>query len=154
MEPFRFHVYVCTQEKPDGQPCCSANGSAAVLDALRAEVGRAGLGDEVQITTCGSLGLCERGPNLVVYPEGVWYSRVRVEDVGEIVREHFGGGRPVRAPALRRRRSAQGRGAREQAALPGVHGGTEGGRRQGLRAPHSPITLTSTRFGRRPSNSP
>jgi NADP-reducing hydrogenase subunit HndC len=95
MEPFRFHVYVCTQEKPEGQPCCHANGSAAVLDALRAEVGRAGLGDEVQITTCGSLGLCERGPNMVVYPEGVWYSRVRVEDVGEIVREHFGNGRPV-----------------------------------------------------------
>jgi (2Fe-2S) ferredoxin len=95
MEPFRYHVYVCTQEKPEGQPCCSANGSAAVLDALRAEVGKAGLGDDVQITTCGSLGLCERGPNMVVYPEGVWYSKVRVEDVGEIVREHFGKGRPV-----------------------------------------------------------
>ena len=95
MEPFRFHVYVCTQEKPEGQPSCSANGSAAVLDALRAEVGRAGLGDEVQVTTCGSLGLCERGPNMVVYPEGVWYSRVRVEDVAEIVREHFGHSRPV-----------------------------------------------------------
>ncbi len=95
MEPFRYHVYICTQEKPEGQPCCGANGSTKVLDALRAEVGKAGLGDEVQITTCGSLGLCERGPNMVVYPEGVWYSRVRVEDVGEIVREHFGGGRPV-----------------------------------------------------------
>ncbi len=95
MEPFRYHVYVCTQEKPEGQPCCSANGSARVLDALRAEVGKAGLGDEVQITTSGSLGLCERGPNLVVYPEGVWYSRVQVEDVAEIVREHLGHGRPV-----------------------------------------------------------
>ncbi|MDD5563483.1 MAG: (2Fe-2S) ferredoxin domain-containing protein [Thermoanaerobaculaceae bacterium] len=95
MEPFRYHVYICTQEKPEGQPCCGANGSAKVLDALRAEVGKAGLGDEVQITTSGSLGLCERGPNMVVYPEGVWYSRVRVEDVGEIVREHFGGGHPV-----------------------------------------------------------
>ena len=95
MEPFRYHVYVCTQEKPEGQPCCSANGCAAVLDALRAAVGRAGLGDEVQVTTCGSLGLCERGPNMVVYPEGVWYSRVGVADVGEIVAEHFGNGRPV-----------------------------------------------------------
>ncbi len=95
MEPFRYHVYVCTQEKPEGQPCCSANGSAKVLDALRAEVGRAGLADEVQITTSGSLGLCERGPNMVVYPEGVWYSHVQVEDVAEIVREHLGHGRPV-----------------------------------------------------------
>lgn len=95
MEPFRYHVYVCTQEKPEGQPSCSSNGCARVLDALRAEVGKAGLGDEVQVTTCGSLGLCERGPNMVVYPEGVWYSRVQVEDIPKIVGEHFGHGRPV-----------------------------------------------------------
>ncbi len=96
MEPFTYHVYVCTQEKPGGKPCCAARGSAAVLDALRAELGRAGLGDEVQVTTCGSLGLCERGPNMVVYPGGVWYSGVQVADVAELVGEHFANGRPVR----------------------------------------------------------
>ena len=50
---------------------------------------------DVQVTTCGSLGMCERGPNLVVYPEGVWYSGVQVADVPELVREHFRNGRPV-----------------------------------------------------------
>ena len=92
MEPFRYHVYVCTHEKPDGAPCCAARGSAKVLDALRAEIGRAGLDPDVQVTTCGSLGMCERGPNMVVYPDGVWYSGVNVEDVPEIVREHLGRG--------------------------------------------------------------
>jgi (2Fe-2S) ferredoxin len=58
--------------------------------------GKAGLDGEVQVTTCGSIGLCERGPNMVVYPEGVWYSGVKVEDVPEIVREHFGRGKVVR----------------------------------------------------------
>jgi NADP-reducing hydrogenase subunit HndC len=95
MEPFRYHVYVCTQEKPDGAPCCSARGSVAVLDALRAEVGKAGLDGDVQVTSCGSLGLCERGPNMVVYPDGVWYSGVTVEDVPEIVRQHLGRGEVV-----------------------------------------------------------
>jgi len=95
MEPFRFHVYVCDQRKPEGAPCCSARGSGAVLDALRREVAARGLAGAVQLTTCGSLGLCERGPNLVVYPEGDWYSGVRPEDVPEIVREHFAAGRPV-----------------------------------------------------------
>ncbi len=95
MEPFEYHVYVCTQEKPDGSPCCAARGSVAVLEALRAEIGKARLDGDVQVTTCGSLGLCERGPNMVVYPQGVWYSGVRVEDVPEIVREHFGRGKPV-----------------------------------------------------------
>ncbi len=95
MQPFAYHVFACDQKKPDGQPCCSARGSAAVLAALRREIGARGLADTVQITTCGSLGLCERGPNLVVYPGGVWYSGVTPQDVPELVREHFIGGRPV-----------------------------------------------------------
>lgn len=95
MEPFRYHVYVCTQQKPAGIPGCCASGSEKLLDALRAELGRVRLGDDVQVTTCGSLGLCTRGPNLVVYPEGAWYSGVQVEDVPELVREHFLNGRPV-----------------------------------------------------------
>lgn len=95
MQPFKYHLFICTQQKPEGVPGCAASGSEKVLDALRAEVGRAGLADEVQITTCGSIGLCERGPNLVIYPEGAWYSGVKVEDVPELVREHFVHGRPV-----------------------------------------------------------
>ncbi len=95
MEPFRYHVYLCTQEKPDNAPCCAARGSQAVLEALRAELGKSGLGDTVQVTTSGSIGLCERGPNMIVYPEGVWYSGVQVADIPEIVGEHFTQGRPV-----------------------------------------------------------
>ncbi len=101
MEPFRLHVYACQQEKPGNAPCCSARGSAAVLDALRKELAAQGLMGEVQVTTCGSLGMCERGPNLVVYPEGVWYSGVQVSDVPELVREHFGKGKVVERLANR-----------------------------------------------------
>jgi DNA-binding CsgD family transcriptional regulator len=77
MEPFRYHVFICDQKKPEGVPCCPARGSAATIEALRKEVARAACWTTVQITLCGSLGVCERGPNLVVYPEGVWYSGVR-----------------------------------------------------------------------------
>jgi len=66
-----------------------------VLEALRKAVMGAGLGDKVQITTCGSVGLCERGPNMIVYPEGYWYSKVQVDDVAEIVESHFEKDRPV-----------------------------------------------------------
>jgi (2Fe-2S) ferredoxin/2-polyprenyl-3-methyl-5-hydroxy-6-metoxy-1,4-benzoquinol methylase len=93
MEPFRYHVFICDQKKPEGVPSCPARGSAATIEALRKEVAKRGLLDEVQITTCGSLGVCERGPNLVVYPEGVWYSGVRPEDVPELVESHFVQGR-------------------------------------------------------------
>jgi (2Fe-2S) ferredoxin/SAM-dependent methyltransferase len=95
MQPFRYHVLVCDQRKPEGLPCCAARGAAAVIEALRREIAAQALLDVVQVTTCGSLGLCERGPNLVVYPDGIWYSGVGVADVPEIVREHFQNGRPV-----------------------------------------------------------
>jgi len=97
MEPFRYHVFACDQQKPEGVPCCAARGSGQVLEALRREVAARGLEDEVQVTACGSLGLCEHGPNLVVYPEGVWYSGVTEADVPEIVRSHFELGTPVEA---------------------------------------------------------
>jgi (2Fe-2S) ferredoxin/predicted O-methyltransferase YrrM len=89
MEPFRYHVFACDQRKPEGAPACSARGSGSVIDALRREVARQGLIDAVQITVCGSLGLCERGPNMVVYPDGIWYGGVTLADVAEIVESHF-----------------------------------------------------------------
>lgn len=95
MEPFRFHIFVCDQQKPEGVPCCAARGSRRVLETLHREVAARGLEDEVQVTACGSLGLCEHGPNLIVYPEGVWYSGVRPEDVPEIVRSHVEDDTPV-----------------------------------------------------------
>jgi (2Fe-2S) ferredoxin/SAM-dependent methyltransferase len=95
MEPFRFHVFVCDRQKPEGVPCCTARGSGQMLEALRREINARGLEDEVQVTTCGSLGLCEHGPNLVVYPEGIWYSGVTPADVPEIVRSHFQEDAPV-----------------------------------------------------------
>ena len=53
MEPFRFHVFVCDQQKAEGAPCCAARGSGEVLAALRREINARGLEDEVQVTACG-----------------------------------------------------------------------------------------------------
>ncbi len=95
MEPFRFHLFVCTQQKPEGVASCPASGSFAVLDALDRETQARGLSHEVQLTTCGCMGLCDEGPVMVAYPAGVWYRRVKPSDVGEILDTHVGGGKPV-----------------------------------------------------------
>ena len=95
MEPFRFHTFVCTQQKPEGVPSCPASGSFAVLDALDREVQARGLINDVQLTTCGCMGLCDEGPVMVVYPAGVWYRQVRPADVPEIVDTHLRDGKPV-----------------------------------------------------------
>lgn len=89
MEPFRYHVFVCDQQKPEGVPCCAARDSGKVIDALRREIATQGLLDAVQVTACGSLGLCEHGPNMVVYPEGIWYGGITPADILELVRTQF-----------------------------------------------------------------
>ena len=95
MEPFRFHIFICTQQKPEGVPSCPASGSFAVLDALDREIQARGLNKDVQLTTCGCMGLCDEGPVMVVYPAGVWYRRVQPADVSEIVGTHLHDGKPV-----------------------------------------------------------
>jgi (2Fe-2S) ferredoxin len=95
MEPYRLHVFFCRQQKPGGLTCCGARGAAESLAALQAAIAAEGLGEEVMVTSCDSFGLCGRGPNLIVYPEGLWYHGVTPEAAREIVREHFKGGRPV-----------------------------------------------------------
>ncbi|MGA2358315.1 MAG: methyltransferase [Terriglobales bacterium] len=95
MEPFRFHLFVCTQQKPEGVPSCPASGSFAVLGALDREIQARGLNNGVQLTTCGCMGLCDEGPVMVVYPAGVWYRRVQPSDVTEIVNTHLRDGQPV-----------------------------------------------------------
>ena len=95
MEPFRFHLFVCTQQKPEGVSSCPDSGSYAVLNGLDREIQARGLGRDVQVTTCGCMGLCDEGPVMVVYPEGVWYRRVQPSDIPEIVAQHLLEGKPV-----------------------------------------------------------
>jgi len=82
-------VLICS-----GAACVSSH-SEAVRDALRGEMERQGLSDEVRVVETGCMGPCELGPILLVYPDGAFYVRVRPEDVAEIVEEHFRKGRPV-----------------------------------------------------------
>jgi len=95
MEPFRFHLFVCTQSKPEGISSCPANGSLQLLQALEAELLSQGLDPEVQVTTCGCLGLCDDGPILIVYPGPVYYRNVRPADIREIVSSHLRDRQPV-----------------------------------------------------------
>jgi (2Fe-2S) ferredoxin len=97
MGRFRHHLFLCPNSRPAGsKPSCQERGSSEVYAALqRAIATHEELWDSVALTTCGCLGPCFDGPNLVVYPEGVWYAGLRPEDAEEIVTQHLLGGAPV-----------------------------------------------------------
>ena len=86
----RSHVLVC------GGTGCSSSNSPAIFAEFEKQIAAVGLSEEVKPIMTGCFGLCALGPIVVVYPEGAFYSRVKVEDVAEIVSEHLLKGRIVK----------------------------------------------------------
>ena len=89
MDLFRAHVLVC------GGTGCSSSGSAELIKRFEEQIAKNGLDKEVKVVRTGCFGLCEAGPVVIVYPEGTFYSRIRPDDVDEIVSEHLLKGRIV-----------------------------------------------------------
>ncbi len=87
---YRSHVLVC------GGTGCTSSHSGEIIDALNAKITELGLEEEIQVVRTGCFGLCALGPIMIVYPEGCFYSEVKVEDVPEIVEEHLLKGRIVK----------------------------------------------------------
>ncbi|HSL93327.1 MAG TPA: NADH-quinone oxidoreductase subunit NuoF [Bacillota bacterium] len=90
MRFIRSHILVCSGSN------CQLRGSLQIMRVLESELIRKGLYQEIRVVETGCLGLCEQGPGMVVYPEGVMYTRVTPADIPEIVEEHLLKGRFVR----------------------------------------------------------
>ncbi|HAL74701.1 MAG TPA: NADH-quinone oxidoreductase subunit NuoF [Clostridiales bacterium] len=89
MDLYRAHVLVCCGTG------CTASQSPLILEKMEQEIAANGLQKEVKVIKTGCFGLCAEGPIMVVYPEGVMYYQVSVDDVPEIVSEHLVKGRYV-----------------------------------------------------------
>jgi NADH:ubiquinone oxidoreductase subunit F (NADH-binding)/(2Fe-2S) ferredoxin/Pyruvate/2-oxoacid:ferredoxin oxidoreductase delta subunit len=90
LKQYRTHLLVCA-----GTGCVSC-GSFKIKEALEAEVRKRRLQDEVQVIATGCNGFCERGPILMVQPDGIFYQQLKVEDIPHLVEEHLLKGRPVK----------------------------------------------------------
>lgn len=89
MEYYRSQVLICT-----GTGCSSSN-SPAIIKRFEECIKNAGLENEIKVVRTGCFGLCENGPICIVYPEGAFYSHIKVDDVERIVSEHLVKGRVV-----------------------------------------------------------
>ena len=92
------HVFICTQQRPQGHPrgSCGADRDAfSVFAAFSMELDQRGLFNKVQVTSTGCMGPCNQGVSVLVYPEGVMYTGIKPEDVGTIIDEHLMFDQPV-----------------------------------------------------------
>jgi NADH:ubiquinone oxidoreductase subunit F (NADH-binding)/(2Fe-2S) ferredoxin/Pyruvate/2-oxoacid:ferredoxin oxidoreductase delta subunit len=90
MEFYRSHVLIC------GGTGCTSSNSDKIHEKMDAKLEELGLEKEVKVVRTGCFGLCEAGPIVVVYPEGAFYSHVKIEDVDVICEEHLLKGRIVK----------------------------------------------------------
>ncbi|MDF1561998.1 MAG: (2Fe-2S) ferredoxin domain-containing protein [Deltaproteobacteria bacterium] len=94
---YTHHVFICAHERPPGTPKgdCASKGAFDLISLFKEALHEHGLSGSVRAQKAGCLDLCGQGPSVVVYPEGVFYARVKPEDVKTIVEEHLVGGKPV-----------------------------------------------------------
>ena len=94
MPKFEKHIFICGNQRPAGapRPCCDPTGQAELQKSFKEKLAARGLKGKVRANQSGCLDQCEHGPNLVVYPDAVWYGRVTLADVDEIIESHIVGG--------------------------------------------------------------
>ena len=85
------HLFICTNRRDPANPkgSCALKGSEAVKERFKKELYERGLKGKVRANAAGCLDQSEHGRSVVVYPEQVWYGKVTVEDVPEIIERHI-----------------------------------------------------------------
>ncbi|MDH5483732.1 MAG: (2Fe-2S) ferredoxin domain-containing protein [Gammaproteobacteria bacterium] len=97
MSYYKYHVFICTNQREKGEMCCEQSGASRLRAYLKQKVKQLGLAGKgsVRINTAGCLDRCGEGPVMVIYPEETWYSFVDEQDIDEILSEHLQNGRVV-----------------------------------------------------------
>lgn len=94
MPAFTHQIFVCGNAREPDHPrgSCDPEGAQTLREAFKKELKKAGFGPLARANHAGCLDQCEHGPAVVIYPQGVWYGRVTVEDVPRIVQKTLLGG--------------------------------------------------------------
>lgn len=88
--PYACHVFVCTNNRHGDRKSCADGGNEALKDFLKAETEKRGWKTRVRVSSSGCMGLCAKGPNVLLYPQGVWFCDVSAGDGERILDEVAG----------------------------------------------------------------
>src|SRR5438094_205129 len=80
--PYQKQIFVCTNDRKGESASCGDHQGEAVFKELRRIAKEKGLHPRIRVAQAKCLGQCNQGVNIMVYPDDVWYSGVKMEDIG------------------------------------------------------------------------
>lgn len=103
MLKFDKHIFICTNQragKPGEKPSCGETHGMEIVESFKSKLKAKKLPVKVRAQRAGCLDICTYGQTIAVYPEGVFYVGVELNDVDEIIDEHIINNRPVKRLVL------------------------------------------------------
>ena len=97
---FKKHIFICINERK-GKESCGEEEGMKLVELFKKAIKKEGLNAEVRAQRAGCIDVCEFGPALVVYPEGVFYGKITEKDIAEIVESHIVNDVPVKRLRLK-----------------------------------------------------
>ena len=89
--PYQKIVFVCVNRREPPEACCAQRESQIIAAALKERIKELGLARHVRVSKSGCQDLCAKGPNVMVFPDYVWYHGVNQQDVERIVQDTIRG---------------------------------------------------------------
>jgi (2Fe-2S) ferredoxin len=83
--PYLCHIFVCINDRHGERQSCADGMSAEIKDYLKEQVDKRGWKPRVRVSHSGCMGLCAKGPNVMLYPQGVWFGAVTLADADRIL---------------------------------------------------------------------
>ena len=89
--PYQKILFVCVNQREPHETCCAHRESGAIAEALKARVKQLGLSRAIRVSKSGCQDLCAKGPNVMMFPDYIWYAKVGPEHVERIIQEAIRG---------------------------------------------------------------
>lgn len=87
MSLYHKHVFICEniRDDTDERGSCGQKGSSNFRETLKNEIKQRGFNRKIRINKAGCLGSCKQGISMVIYPQGIWYGKLTIADIPEII---------------------------------------------------------------------